>query len=252
MIKLEFNKHIASMLLDHPPVNAINYAWLDGMNTALDEIEANDNVSVLHIRSACKVFCAGADLALMRELLSSGTGRDEMIEIIRKMQQVFFRIEAMDIVTLAEIGGAALGGGFELTLACDLRAADASAKLGLPEAGLGLLPAAGGTQRLTHIAGEAIAKRLIFSAEVITGEQACNLGLVQWCKPANELADFTRELAQRISSMPEHALASCNHCIDASLDDSINGFDMELEETRKLHDIKETQDRIRNFLDKTK
>ena len=105
----------------------------------------------------------------------------------RRLQRLAARLETAPLVTLAEIGGAALGGGFELALACDLRIAANEAKVGLPEAGLGLLAAAGGTQRLTRLVGPGIAKRLILGAETLDGAAAERLGLVQWAVPRADL-----------------------------------------------------------------
>ncbi len=110
--------------------------------------------------------------------LTSEAGRLQMVELAAKMQRVFAQLEAMPMVTVAQIEGAALGGGFELALACDLRVVADTARIGLPEAGLGLLPGAGGTQRLTRLCGDAVARRMILSAEVLDGVQAAKLA---WC-----------------------------------------------------------------------
>jgi len=251
MINLQIDKQIATVTLDHPPVNALSDVMTDRLNQVLDEIEAAGDVSILHLRSAQKVFCAGADLSLMRELLATPEGCDHMIEIVRDIQRVLFRLEETGVVSVVELGGAALGGGFEIALSCDLRVAANEAKLGLPEANLGLLPAAGGTQRMPRIAGEAVARRLILGAEVIDGEQAARLGLVHWSIPRVELADWTADLVQRLAGLPAAALAANKKCIAAARDDSVNGYELELSETRKLHDNTETKRRIKAFLDKS-
>lgn len=251
MINLNIDKQIATMTLDHPPVNALSDIMTDRFNQVLDEIEAAGDIAVLHLRSAQKVFCAGADLSMMRELLATPEGCDNMIEIVRRIQHVLFRLEQTDVVSLAELGGAALGGGFEIALACDLRIAANEAKLGLPEAGLGLLPAAGGTQRMPRIAGEAVARRLILGAEVITGQEAERLGLVHWSVPRAELPERTAELVQRLAALPPAALAANKKCIAAARDDAVNGYELELTETRILHDNAETKRRIKAFLDKS-
>src|SRR3990172_8719575 len=161
MIELDIDKQIATVTLNHPPVNALSDTMTERLDEILDEVEANKDISILHLRSNLKVFCAGADLAMMRELLARADGCDRMIEIVRNIQHVFFRLEKVGVVSVAELSGAALGGGLELALACDLRIAANEVKLGLPEANLGLLPAAGGTQRMPRIVGEAVARRLI-------------------------------------------------------------------------------------------
>jgi len=158
---------------------------------------------------------------------------------------VLARLERLPQVTLAEIGASALGGGLELALSCDLRVASEEARLGLPETRLGLLPGAGGTQRLARIAGEATAKRLIFGAEVVSGAQAAALGIVQWAVPAAELAARARAIAGDIAALPAAALAEAKRCIAAA-----NGYELELEATARLLAQDETRARVRAFLEK--
>ena len=171
MFHLIVADRIATLTLDRAPVNAMNDAWVAGFHALLDRLDARADWSVLHIRSAHKVFSAGADLAQMRDRFTA-EGLEPQLASIRDYQLLFARIEALPAVTLAEIGGAALGGGFELTLACDLRIAAQEARLGLPEVRLGLLPGAGGTQRLTRLCGRPTALRLILGAETPDGAAA--------------------------------------------------------------------------------
>jgi enoyl-CoA hydratase/carnithine racemase len=164
------------------------------------------------------------------------------------MQRLYERLEAAPLATLAEIAGAALGGGLELALACDFRVAATDAPIGLPEASLGLVPGAGGTQRLTRLAGPGVAKRLILGAEVIDGAQAERLGIVQWARPRAELAAWTGELAVRLAAMPKAALAANKRCIAAATDPDRDGYADELFETRALYDHPETRDKVHAFL----
>lgn len=249
MISLNIEGAVATATLCRAPVNAINDEWVARFGQVLDEVEQATSVSVLWIRSSEKAFCAGADLALMHSILDSAAGRDQMINLTRRMQQVFARLEALSKVTLAEIGGAALGGGFELALSCDLRVTGDAAKVGLPEAGLGLLPAAGGTQRLTRICGEAIARRLILGAEVVSGADAVALGLAQWSAPAATLEAATHAIVQRIAAIPARALAECKHCIHVAIDGSADGFETELAGSAALLALPETQHRVARFLE---
>ena len=248
-IALAFEGAIAVATLARPPVNAIDDAWVARLDAIVDEVEARADVRVLWIRSAGRAFCAGADLAVMRERFASAAGRAQMVELTRNMQRVFARIERSPKVSLAEIGGAALGGGLELALACELRIAAETAKLGLPEARLGLLPGAGGTQRLTRLCGDAVARRLILAAEVVDGTRAVALGLVQDCAPAAELESTARALAQRLASVPAAALAACKRCITAAVERSEDGFAAEIEGTTLLYAQPETQALVRRFLD---
>lgn len=241
---------VAVVTLSRPPVNALDGVLLARLDAILDQIVDDDEITVLHIRSDQKAFCAGADLALMRSSFAAADGPEAMLKVATRMQRLFGRIEASPLVALAEIGGAALGGGLELALACDVRVAAAGAKLGLPEVGLGLLPGAGGTQRLTRLCGRGVANRLILGAEVIDGAQAERLGLVQWARPREQLADWTRDLAAKIAVLPKAALAEAKRCIAAQGDPTQDGFAEELAATRRLYHHPETRRRVSEFLDR--
>jgi len=247
-INLSIDNGVACVHIARPPVNAFNEVLIDELNDTLGQVEGNNEISVLHIKSDLRVFSAGADLELLQEGLATSEGRDGIIEFVRELQRVFARIEKLGIVSIAEIGGAAVGGGLELALSCDLRVASENADLGLPEAGLGLLPAAGGTQRLTRICGEAIARRLILGAELVNGREAYRIGLVHAVFAHKELASQADELAARLGAMPADALAACKRCIAAASDPAVDGYALELRETRRLHDGGEAAQRIQKYL----
>jgi len=202
----------------------------------------------LHIRSDQKVFCAGADLKEVRERMDMRDGADRMYAFVAGIQRLYARIERLPQVTLAEIGGAAMGGGLELALACDLRIAATEAKLGLPEASLGLIPAAGGTQRLSRLCGPAIATRLILGAEILDGAAAAALGVVHWSAPRVELAERAATIVRAISALPAAALAASKACIAAAGFKDRGGYIDELEFTRQLFNDPETQQRVQAFL----
>jgi enoyl-CoA hydratase len=250
MFKIATRGTTFELTMARAPVNAINREWIDGFEAILDDLTRQQDISVLLIRSSQRIFSAGADLKLMRDCFATDDGPGRMIETVRRMQRLFDRIEALPQVVVAEIGGAAQGGGFELALACDLRVAAESVPLGLPEARLGLLPGAGGTQRLSRLAGPGIARRLILTAEVITGAQARDLGLVQWAVPEDQLTAFTNSVADRIAGLSPGSLAACKHCFSA-IDAQINsGMLIELLETYKLFNAADTRNRVKAFLDK--
>lgn len=250
MLAIERVDRMIVATLSRPPVNALDGTLIARLDAALDAAVADPGIAVLHIRSDCKTFCAGADLALMRACFDTPEGREAMVDVVRRMQQLFSRLEQAPVVTLAEIGGAAMGGGLELALACDFRVAAVDARLGLPEVGLGLLPAAGGTQRLTRLCGEGTAKRMILGAEVIDGAEALRLGLVQWTQPRDRLALWCRELAARIAGMPRSALGAGKRCIAAAHDAAGEGFAAEVEATRELYNEPDTRRKISEFLTK--
>jgi enoyl-CoA hydratase/carnithine racemase len=239
---------VLTLTMARAPVNALDDALVDALEAALDAACSDSSIAVVHLRSACRVFCAGADLALMAQSIATPAGLERMLALVARLQHLNARLEAAPVVTLAEIGGAALGGGFEMALACDLRIAAQEAKVGLPEAGLGLLAAAGGTQRLTRLAGPGVAKRLILGAETLDGMAAERLGLVQWAVPRAELADTARALAQRVAALPRAALAAGKDCIAAALDDSRDGFAEEIAHTRHLYQQQATRDLVAAFL----
>ncbi|MBM3556828.1 MAG: enoyl-CoA hydratase/isomerase family protein [Alphaproteobacteria bacterium] len=247
-MRLAVAGRVATLTLDRPPVNAISDAWVAAFHARLDDLARRDDWQVLHIRSACKVFCAGADLAEVKARSEANDGGAATAAATKAFQVLFARIEALPQVSLAEIGGTALGGGFELALACDLRIAAEEAKLGLPETRLGLLPGAGGTQRLTRLAGPAIAARIILSADVVDGKTAERLGLVQWAVPGTCLAEEAAAIAARTAGLHPGALAACKACISDAQFATQLGYDREVAATRNLAQTDETKERVRAFL----
>lgn len=248
MINLAVSGRIATLTLSRPPVNAISDEWVRLFGERLDALAGRSDWHVLHVRSDQKVFCAGADLHQIRERINAADGPDRMYAYVAGIQRLYERIEKLPQVTLAEIGGAAMGGGFELALACDLRIAANEAKIGLPEARLGLIPGAGGTQRLTRLCGRAIAARLILGAEVVDGTSAAALGIVHWAAPRAELPARAAEIAARLAALPAAALAACKVCVAAAGEPGRGGYSDELEATRRLLTDAETRARVEAFL----
>ncbi len=234
--------------LARPPVNAIDDDLITALDAAVGRATGDPGIAVLHIRSAQRVFCAGADLALMQSCFATPQGPDRMTELVRRMQALYLKLEAAPLVTLAEIGGSALGGGLELALACDLRIAADEARLGLSEASLGLLPGAGGTQRLTRLIGLPLSLRLILGAEIVDGAQAQRLGIVQWSVPQAELAAQAAATAARYAAIQKSALAANKRCIAAAMSPQQDGYAVELRETRALYDDPETRAKVNAFL----
>jgi enoyl-CoA hydratase len=245
--------HIGRVLvatLSRPPVNALDDKLIAELDAVVDRAIEDEGIAVLHLRSDQRAFSAGADLALIEACFATPQGPDAMTDVVREMQRLYWRLESAPLVTLAEIDTLALGGGLELALACDLRVAALEARLGLPEARLGLLPGAGGTQRLTRLCGPGLAKRLILGAELIDGATAERLGLVQWAVPRDALAVFARGVASRYAAMPKAALAANKRCIAAATDPARDGYADEIAETRTLYDHPDTRLKVSDFLAK--
>ena len=240
---------IAAVALCSAPVNALSTPLIRALHSALDEIEGVSDVSVFHLKSTLKVFCAGADLGEMRASLASPQAIDDQIRAVRDLQHLLKRIELLPLITVAEVGGAAMGGGLELALACDFRVAANDAKLALPETNLGLIPGAGGTQRLTALCGPAVAKRLILGAEILDGVTAAALGVVHWAVPRTELVRFTEDLVGRLTKVPRAAAAAVKSCIAAQPDPARDGYEEELQRTKQLLlNEPETRARLEAFL----
>jgi enoyl-CoA hydratase len=237
---------VMTIVMDRPPVNAIDPAFVTAFNRALDEVDARRPTLVM-LRSDQRAFCAGADLSLIRSYFDAADGIDAMVAYVRTLHQLFDRVEALPAVTLACINGHALGGGFELALACDLRIACHGASLGLPEARVGMIPGAGGTQRLPRLAGPGVAKRLILSAEIVGGALAERLGLVQWAVEDAAFDSEIRRIAERIAGLSPAALRAAKDCINASYDCAVNGFERELEKPLELMSNEDSKQRVARF-----
>ncbi|MGI0131745.1 MAG: enoyl-CoA hydratase-related protein, partial [Thermoplasmata archaeon] len=178
------------LVLKNPPVNALSTALLTELGGALDAVGQANGVRAVVLTGDGAYFSAGADL---KEVATIGLER--AVEVVRRGQALFSRFEHLWPPVIAAINGLALGGGLELALACDLRIAGESAKLGAPEVNFGLMPAYGGTQRLPRLVGVAKAKELIFTGNMISAAEALKVGLVNRTVPAGQELRAARDLA---------------------------------------------------------
>lgn len=249
MIDLRIAERVAVCTMGIAPVNAIDEAFLESFHAALDKVEAAE-VNVLVIRSTLKVFCAGAHLGRIQEFFGRADGPPGMVDYVRGFHRLFDRIESLSCVTLAVVNGAALGGGLELALSCDLRIAADDAKLGLPEAQVGMIPGAGGTQRLTRLCGPGVASRVILAAEVVSGREALELGLVQWACDAGILEQRSTEIAVRVAALARNALIAAKDCMRAYYEPGVDGFARELEKPLRLMKDPDAQQRIARFFNR--
>jgi methylglutaconyl-CoA hydratase len=189
LVRLERRGGIALVTLARPErMNALSRALVARFGEIGREIAAQDDVRLVIVTGAGdKAFCAGADLKER-----AGMSQDEVRALLLAYESELGWLETIAVPTLAAVNGAALGGGLELALLCDLRVAAQHAVLGLPETSLGVIPGAGGTQRLPRLLGEARAKELILRAVRLTASEALILGLVNQVMPPGE--DFLREV----------------------------------------------------------
>lgn len=246
MISFANDQNIGTIILSRPPVNAMNADFVTALNAALEAAEAA-NPTVLVFKSDQKCFCAGADLGLIAGFFEDDNGTENMVAYVRSLHDVFDRIEKFPAVTLAVINGSALGGGLEMALACDLRIVSNHAKIGLPEARVGMIPGAGGTQRLPRLVGLGVTARLILSGDVIDGVEAERIGIAQWAAEPDALDALVESTVNRISGLSLQALMASKDCISGYYDPEIDGFALELEKPLELIPTEEARNRVLEF-----
>lgn len=248
MIELAISGTVATLTMDRPPVNAIDETFLDAFDVAMLGVERHGEIAMVVIRSRQRCFSAGADLARIGSYFGREHGPQEMTQFVRRFHELFRRIELLPAVTLSVLNGHALGGGLELALSCDLRMAAQSALLGLPEARVGMIPGAGGTQRLTRLCGLGVASRLILTGEMVGADEAVRLGLVQWSVPDVELEGRVAELIGRVSSLSRPALVAAKDCMQTYFDPAVDGYARELEKPLTLMKTREARERVEAFI----
>ncbi|KZV65670.1 ClpP/crotonase [Peniophora sp. CONT] len=218
---------VTMLALNRPQAkNAISIRLLDELIKCLDEARFDRSLRVLIISSLTPgSFCAGADLAERRTMSES-----QVAKFLLDLRTALHKLETLPVPTIAAIDGPALGGGLELSLACDLRVAGHTVtKIGLPETKLGIIPGAGGTQRATRLLGVSKSKELIFTGRMLTAEQAREWGLVNYVSKEGQSAlDRSLELANEISVNAPLALRSAKQAISRAAELSLEmGLDFE-------------------------
>uniref|UniRef100_A0A8B9UKB0 Enoyl-CoA hydratase domain containing 2 n=1 Tax=Anas zonorhyncha TaxID=75864 RepID=A0A8B9UKB0_9AVES len=183
---------IAEILMNRPHArNSLGKVFVNELFSALEQLRFDEKVRVVVFKSEVKgIFCAGADLKERAQMDDAEVGH-----FVKRLRNLMDEIAALPVPTIAAIDGYALGGGLEMALACDLRVAASSAKMGLIETTRGLLPGAGGTQRLPRCVGVGLAKELIFTGRQIDGQEAFSMGLVNHAVPQNEEGDAAYQRA---------------------------------------------------------
>jgi enoyl-CoA hydratase len=212
-ILFEIREGIGYVTINRPnALNALNTHVLSELKNAFQYIATSDEVKCVIITGAGRAFVAGADISQMSDL-NTIEGRDMTI----KGQRVMELIENIDKPVIAAINGFALGGGCELSMACDIRIASEKAKFGQPEVNLGIIPGYGGTQRLPRLVGKGMAKYLILSAEIIDANEALRIGLVQKVVPADELMQEAEKFAKTVMSKAPIAIKMAKTAINSGI-----------------------------------
>lgn len=242
---VEIDGAIAVVTLDDPPANALSLAMTEALSAVLDAVERSD-ARVLIFRSAVPgFFVAGADLKLI-----GGADQTVLADYLGRLRATLERIPRLRVMSIAAIDGHALGGGLELAAACTLRIAGPGAKLGVPEIKLGLLPGAGGTQRLPRLVGRGAALDLLLTGRSADAQEALQIGLVDRFGPDGAEAE-AQKLAGVLARMPTSALAAIVRCVDAAGDLPLEqGLQVETDELAGLFGGADAREGLSAFLEK--
>lgn len=248
-INYEVDSAVAVLTINRPKaLNALNSAVLDELNAALDAIDLNEVRALIITGAGEKSFVAGADIGEMSTLTKA-----EGEAFGKKGNDVFRKIETLPIPVIAAVNGFALGGGCEISLACDIRICSENAVFGQPEVGLGITPGFGGTQRLARTVGVGMAKQMIYTARNIKAPEALRIGLVNAVYPIEELMVAAKKMAFMIASNAPIAVRNCKKAINDGLQTDIESG-VAIEE-KLFGDCFETEDQrygMAFFLDRNK
>ncbi|MFG2192745.1 enoyl-CoA hydratase/isomerase family protein [Streptomyces sp. NPDC048639] len=214
---LEVSEGVGIIRLDRPPMNALDIATQDRLRELAEEATRRDDVRAVILWGGEKVFAAGADIKEMQDMDHAA-----MVVRSRALQDSFTAVARIPKPVVAAVTGYALGGGCELALCADIRIAADNAKLGQPEILLGLIPGAGGTQRLPRLVGPSKAKDLIFTGRQVKADEALAIGLVDKVVPAAEVYEEAHAWAARLAQGPAIALRAAKESIDTGLETDID------------------------------
>lgn len=249
-IQLERQGQVGILTIQRPEVyNCLNLVTLERLQRLLTEVATDAEVRVVVITGAGdKAFCSGADLKERKTMQQS-----QVQQYIRTIRDVFSQVERLSVPVIAAMNGVALGGGLELALACDLRVMSETAQTGLTETSLGIIPGAGGTQRLPRLIGKGKAKELILTARRIGAQEALEIGLVNQIAPADQVLDTSLSLAQQIALNAPIALAQAKWAIDFGMEvDMATGLAIESNAYQILVPTKDRLEGLAAFAEKRK
>ncbi|MEW2633726.1 enoyl-CoA hydratase-related protein [Streptomyces sp. NPDC048389] len=215
-VSLEVSEGVGTIRLDRPPMNALDIAVQDRLRELAEEAGRREDVRAVILYGGEKLFAAGADIKEMQDM-----DHTAMVVRSRALQESFTAVARIPKPVVAAVTGYALGGGCELALCADYRIAADNAKLGQPEILLGLIPGAGGTQRLSRLIGPSRAKDLIFTGRMVKAEEALTLGLVDRVVPAAEVYEQAHAWAAALAKGPALALRAAKESVDTGLETDI-------------------------------
>lgn len=247
-LTLEVENSIAVLTINRPKaLNALNSETLTELNQVLTDIEANDDIKVVILTGAGeKAFVAGADISEMVNF-SAAEGR----AFGMRASEPFFKLMNMRQVTIAAVNGFALGGGCEISMACDIRIASENAIFGQPECGLGIIPGFGGTQRLARLVGMGRAKEMIFTCDNVDANEAYRIGLVNKVVAKEELMPTAKAMAAKIISKGSYAVSVAKAAINNGYDMDIkNAVEMEANLFGVVNDTHDKKEGMGAFLEK--
>jgi enoyl-CoA hydratase/carnithine racemase len=245
-VRLEVDDGVGIVRLDRPPMNAIDQEVTADLRSVAEEAASRDDVRAVVLWGGEKVFAAGADVRMMATMTPL-----DVKPMIATLQETYNQVEDLPKVTIAAITGYALGGGCELAMCCDFRFAADDARIGQPEILLGIIPGAGGTQRLPRLIGPARAKDLIYSGRHVRAEEAKLIGLVDAVFPAAEVFDRAVETARRYADGPRAALRAAKVAIDwGARGDVRTGLVLEREAFSDLFSTEDQKAGMSSFLEK--
>lgn len=248
-INYEVEGAVAVLTINRPKaLNALNSAVLDEINEAIDAIDLDTVRALILTGAGEKSFVAGADIGEMSTLTKA-----EGEAFGKKGNDIFRKIETLPIPVICAINGFALGGGCEISMACDIRICSENAVFGQPEVGLGITPGFGGTQRLARTVGVGMAKQLIFTGRNIKAPEALRIGLVNAVYPAEELMPAAKKMASIIAGNAPIAVRNCKKAINDGLQVGID--EAIVIEEKLFGDCFETEDQkygMAFFLDRNK
>jgi enoyl-CoA hydratase/carnithine racemase len=243
-VNLETDGGIGTIRLNRPKVNALNDQVTAELAAAAREAAASEVRAVI-VYGGEKVFCGGADIEVMAE-----AGYAEMALRSGRLQEAAGLVAALPQPVVAAIAGYALGGGLELALAADFRVAGERARLGQPEILLGVIPGAGGTQRLSRLVGPARAKDIVFSGRMVGAAEALRIGLVDQVVPDDSVYQAALDMVQRYASGPALALRAAKQAIDVGLGvDLATGLEIERVQFAALFGTEDQKAGMRSFLE---